>query len=132
MDFSSLVLVERDKDTKLIKKELGSYEVVDGAEYITNIFYDGEKVNVYFDTNKDVEEWEYSAIFDLFDLNKFEVKGYIIEEIENEYNPTWLIKFDYSDEYDVISNNLNELCGLIKEAIVGVFEDIKGKNEEYK
>jgi hypothetical protein len=132
MDFSSLVLVERDKDTKLIKKELGSYEVVDGAEYITNMFYDGEKVNVYFDTNKDVEEWEYSAIFDLFDLNKFEVKGYIIEEIENEYNPTWLIKFDYSDEYDVISNNLNELCGLIKGAIVGVFEDIKGKNEEYK
>jgi hypothetical protein len=132
MDFSSLVLVERDKDTKLIKKELGSYEVVDGAEYITNMFYDGEKVNVYFDTNKDVEEWEYSAIFDLFDLNKFEVKGYIIEEIENEYNPTWLTKFDYSDEYDVISNNLNELCGLIKKAIVGVFEDIKGKNEEYK
>ncbi|HCO74801.1 MAG TPA: hypothetical protein DIT16_08120, partial [Clostridium sp.] len=67
MDFSAIVLMEKDKETKFFTRELGSYEVNEGAEYITKLFYDGEKVNLYFDTNKDVEEWEFSAIYDLFD-----------------------------------------------------------------
>ena len=43
------------------------------------------KVSLYFDTNKDVEEWEYSAIFDFFDKEAFESLNYVIEEIDDEY-----------------------------------------------
>lgn len=132
MDFSSLVLMEKDKETKLIKRELGSYEVGEGAEYITKMFYDGDNVNVYFDTNIDVEEWEYTAIFDLFNLEEFEKIGYDIEEIDDEYNPTWLTKFDYSNDHEIMVNNLNKLCIVIKSCMKKVFEDIKGKEKEYK
>ena len=78
MDFSSLVLMEKDKETGFIKKELGSFEVNEGALYVKKLFVLDDTVNLYFDTNKNVEEWEYSAIYDLFNVEPFEEKGYEI------------------------------------------------------
>ncbi|MBI6873676.1 DUF6762 family protein [Clostridium aciditolerans] len=132
MDFSSLVLMEKDKDTGFVTKELGSYEVGEGAEYIKKMFYDGDKINVYFDTNRDVEDWEYSAVFDLFNEDKFIEQEYSIEQIDDEYNPTWLVKFDYNEEHSIVLSKLNNLCSLIKAHIREVFENVKGKEEEYK
>lgn len=132
MDFSSLVLMEKDKNTGFMTKELGSYEVGEGAEYIRKMFYDGDKINVYFDTNRDVEDWEYSAVFDLFNEDKFIEQEYSIEQIDDEYNPTWLVKFDYNEEHSIVLSKLNNLCSLIKTHIKEVFENVKGKEEEYK
>ncbi|MBV7274994.1 hypothetical protein JMF89_11965 [Clostridiaceae bacterium UIB06] len=132
MDFSSLVLMEKDKNTGFMVNELGSYEVGEGAEYIKKMYYDGEKINIYFDTNVDVEEWEYSAIFDLFDESEFIKEEFAIEQVDDEYNPTWLIKFDYEQEHSIMLSRLNSLCTLIKTYMKKVFSDIKGKEEEYK
>ena len=95
MDFSSLVLMEKDNETGFIKKELGSFEVSEGAIYVKKLYMLDDIVYMYFDTNKDVEEWEYSAIYDLFNDDIFEEKGYEIEEDLDEYNPTYIIKFKY-------------------------------------
>ncbi|WP_346962054.1 DUF6762 family protein [Clostridium sp.] len=132
MDFSAIVLMEKDKDTKFFTRELGSYEVNEGAEYITKLFYDGEKVNLYFDTNKDVEEWEFSAIYDLFDDESF--KGIVdsIEIYDEEFNPTWIVTFDYDEDHNVLNNRLNNICTRIKEALEKVFIDIEGKSAEYQ
>lgn len=132
LNFSSLVLMEKDKETNLMVKELGSYEVGEGAEFIRKMYYDGEKVCVYFDTNKDVEEWEYSAIFDLFSNIQFIKDGYVIEDVDNEYNPTWLVKFDYCDDYEKMKEKINNLCTLINYSITNVFNDIKDKKNQYE
>jgi len=132
MEFSSLVLMEKDKETNFIVKELGSYEVRDGAEYITKMFFDGDKVNVYFDTKQDVEDWEYSAVFDLFNEEEFVKDGYNIEQVDDEFNPTWLVKFDFIEEHIAMVDKLSELCTLIESCVTKVFDDIKGKEEEYK
>jgi hypothetical protein len=132
LDFSSLVLMEKDKENGMLTKELGSYEIDDGAEYITKMYMSDNIVNVFFDTNKDVEEWEYSAIYDLFDEVSFETKDYKIEFVDDEYNPTWKVIFDYEDDYDIMKTKINELCALVKEEIEKTFENIKGKEEEYK
>ncbi|WP_454054380.1 DUF6762 family protein [Clostridium sp. Marseille-Q7071] len=131
MNFSSLVLMEREKDTNYLIKELGSYEVSDGAEYVTKLFYDGDLINLYFDTKEDVEEWQYTAIYDLFDEESFEKEGFQIEAYDDEYNPTWIIRFQYDDEHNVIKEKLNKACNLIKEKIEKVLEDIKDKKSEY-
>lgn len=131
MDFSSLVLMERDKETNFLIKELGSYEVGEGATFVTKLYCIDGEVNMYFDTGKDVEEWEFSAIYDLFDLSIFENKGYIIEEVDDEFNPTWVLKFPYVDEYIDMKEKVNEACSVIEEAIGKVFEDIQGKESEY-
>jgi hypothetical protein len=132
MDFSSLVLMEKDKDTGMLTKELASYEVNEGAEYITKMYYSEDEVYVFFDTQRDVEEWEYSAVYDLFNEEVFIENKYDIEFVDEEYNPTWRVKFEYMEDFQLMKDKLNELCGLISEEMELVFEKIKGKEEEYK
>lgn len=124
--------MEREKDTNIFVKEIGSYEISDGAEYITKLYYDGDKVSVFFDTQRDVEEWEYSAIFQLFSYDIFNNNGLDIEDIDDEYNPTWLMKFDYIEDHEAMEGKLKTICNLIDKAMNKVFNDIKGKEEEYK
>ena len=132
MNFSSLVLMEKDKESNILTKELGSYEVGEGAEYIIKFYYENGIVNVCFDTNVDVEDWEYTAIYDFFNEDVFISKGYQIESLDDEYNPAWRISFEYDDEYDVVHNKINELCTLFQEEIRRVLSEIKDKASEYK
>ena len=132
MDFSSLVLMEKDKETGFITKELGSFEVNEGALYVRKLFVVDNIVNLYFDTNKDVEEWEYSAIYDVFNMELFENEGFEIEEVDDEYNPTFLINFKYKDDHEYIEEKLSLSIELIEEAMEKAFNDIKGKEEEYQ
>lgn len=131
MDFSSLVLVERDTATNNIIKELGSYEVSEGAEYITKLFYDGSCINLFFDTKRDVEEWEYTAIFDLFDTTEFDSNGFEISDVDDEYNPTWLVKFAYQEKYSAVKEKLDVVCDLIKRSLDKVFVEIEEKKENF-
>ena len=59
---------------------------------------DGD-VSLFFDTDKDVSEWEFSAIYDLFNVEALTSLGYIVEEFDEEYNPTWLVKFKFDENY---------------------------------
>ena len=131
MDYSSLILKEKDKETGFVVKEIGSYNVSEGAEYIKSFYVLDDKVYIKFDTNKDVEEWEYSAIYDVFNMNLFEEEGFEIEEVEDEYNPTYLVKFKYEDNREYISEKLALCIDLIEEAMEKAFSDIEGKEEEY-
>ena len=131
MDYSSLILMEKDKETGFVVKEIGSYNVSEGAEYIKSFYVLDDKVYIKFDTNKDVEEWEYSAIYDVFNMNLFEEEGFEIEEVEDEYNPTYLVKFKYEDNREYISEKLALCIDLIEEALEKAFSDIEGKEEEY-
>ena len=132
LDFSSLVLMEKDKESNLLVKEIGSYEVNEGAEYINKMFSIEGEVNVFFDTKKDVEEWEYSAIYDLFNEEKFKDRGFDIEFEEDEFNPTWVVKFPLLDDYNIMKDKINELCSLIEREVENAFESIKGKEQEYE
>ena len=132
MDYSSLILMEKDKETGFVVKEIGSYNVSEGAEYIKSFYVLDDKVYIKFDTNKDVEEWEYSAIYDVFNMELFENEGFEIEEVEDEYNPTFLINFKYKDDHDYIEEKLSLSIELIEEAMEKAFNDIEGKEEEYQ
>lgn len=132
MDFSSLVIMEKDKEIGAIKGELGSYSVGDGTNYVKKLYCIDEDVSLFFDTDKDVEEWEFSAIYDLFNVEALTSLGYIVEEFDEEYNPTWVVKFKFDDEHEEMRAVLNEVCSIINEQMNKVFEDIKGKEEDYK
>ena len=131
MDFSSLVLMEKDKETGFITKELGSFQVSEGALYVKKLFVLDGVVNLYFDTNKDVEEWEYSAIYDVFNYDSFIKEEFEIEDLLDEYNPTFLIKFNYADDYEFIKERISKCVDLIEESMENAFKDIEGKKEEY-
>ena len=131
MDFSSLVLMEKDKETGFIKKELGSFEVNEGALFVKKLYVLDEVVYMHFETNKNVEEWEYSAIYDLFNSEAFTESGYDIEEDLDEYNPAYIIKFKYEDDYDLMKKKIQEVVSIIEKEMNLVFEAIQGKETEY-
>lgn len=132
MDYSSLILMERDNETGFVSKEVGSFQVSEGAEFVKNFYVKGDTVYFIFDTKEDVEEWQYSAIYDLFDYELFKGEGLDIEGIEDEYNPTFLVKFEYKDDYDYLKEKLDLCIELVEESMEKVFKDIEGKEEEYK
>lgn len=132
MDFSSLVLMEKDKETGFMTKELGSFEVNEGALYVKKLYVLDNKVYLYFDTNKDVEEWEYSAIYDLFNEDIFKNEGFEIEEDDDEYNPTFILKFPYIDNHNEMKDYIEKAVNLISSEMEETFNKIKGKEEEYK
>ncbi|WP_242842448.1 DUF6762 family protein [Clostridium tyrobutyricum] len=127
-----MILIEKDKKTGMIKDQLGTYNAVDGAQYIRKMYYDGNYVNVYFNTNKDVEDWEYYAIFDMFEKYKFNENSFKIKEVEDEYNPMWIVKFNYTDNHNLMEKRLNTLCSLINICMNKVFNDIVNKRQEYE
>ena len=124
--------MQRDEETGFVTKELGSYQVSMEAEYVKGFYVKGDTVYLKFDTNKDVEEWEYSAIYDVFDMDLFENEGFGIEEVEDEYNPTFLINFKYKDDHEYIEEKLALSIELIEEAMEKAFNNIEGKEEEYQ
>ena len=132
MDYSSLILMERDNETGFVSKEVGSFQVSEGAEFVKNFYVKGDEVYFVFDTKEDVEEWQYSAIYDLFNYELFKGEGLDIEDVEDEYNPTILVKFEYKDDYDYLKDKLDLCIELVEEAMEKVFKDIEGKEEEYK
>ena len=68
----------------------------------------------------------------MFEYSLFESNGFKIEEVEDEYNPTFLLEFDYKDDFEYIKEKLNLSIELIEEAMAKVFNEIEGKEEEYK
>lgn len=132
MEYSSLVLMEKDKETGFIKREVGSFEVNEGAEYVQKFFMVENIVSLHFDTKRDVEEWEFSAIFDLFDKKPFIDEGFSIEDETKEYNPTFVVKFEYEPDYLKMKEKVDKCIDIIKTQMEKVFIDIEGKENDYK
>lgn len=132
MDFSSLVLMEVDPKDKKFLRELGSYEVSQGAEYITKFYCDGSDIFINFQTDRDVEDWEYSAIFYVFSKEAFVNNGYKIEDKDDEYNPSWIVSFPYTEEREEIQKNLDLIGEIIESSLKDAYKEILGKEEEYK
>ncbi len=132
MEFASLVLMEINPEDKRFIKEMGSYEIEEGSSYITRLYYDGKDVFIHFGISQEVEDWEFSAIFDLFKKEDFQEKGFYIEDMDEDYNPAWVITFPYLEDREELEERLNEAGSIIEEKINEVLKDIAGKEEEYK
>lgn len=125
MDCSNLLLMDIDPETGFYRGELGTF-VVENNENIRKFFYDGKGVNLSFDVNKDVDDWEYSAIFDVFPYDRFKSQGFEVLDIDDEYNPSWIVKFEYFKDHDKMQERIDKLMSLIEESIEYSFEEIKG------
>ena len=54
MDFTSLVLFERKENDNSFIKEIGSYEVNAGTDYIAKMYYTRDKLKVWFKAKNDI------------------------------------------------------------------------------
>ncbi len=60
---------------------------------------------------RDVSDWEYNAILDYYDTET--VKPFVdtIEELEEEYNPVWLVSFPFLEQQQQMEQ---KLCSILQ------------------
>ncbi|CDI48585.1 DUF6762 family protein [Clostridium tetani] len=130
MEFKSLILIEKDIESNEFIREMDSYELGEGAMYIEKFYYDGGFVNIVFNIDEDMEDWKYNSILDYFNTEIFEKYICSIEEVEGEYNPTWIIKFKYTDNFDLMSEKLEDICEEIYNQIKIVMEFVEKNRDQ--
>jgi hypothetical protein len=115
-NYNNLILMLKDKETGFFISTVGSYEIHKNMEYIDKIYAveDGDEFYIYLTlTIYDIDEdWKYSAIFDLYDEEIFSDKICEIEEMPEDYNPKWILKIKYSDDYEKTEDLLNEIVDI--------------------
>lgn len=134
MDETIIVIMLKDKNTGFLEKELASLDLTENVEYILNIFAvdeeEGRKLHIKLSTERNVADWEYSAIYDYYDIECFKDKAEVIDS-EDDYNPVWEVVIEYIDDVTLMEEKVAELLAIHKKEIEDVFETIKDKEREY-
>jgi hypothetical protein len=120
MEASSIVLME--KVNGILEKELGSYEIAEGLEFIYKAYVENNNVWLYLTTDKDVDDEQYTGLFESYDIEKLEQLGIQVTEDDEEYNPVWQLMFPFIEEHELMEDKLNEVLSLhvsMLQAIIG-------------
>lgn len=112
-NYNNLLLMKKDKETGFLIEEIGSYKINNNIEYIEKIFLAEEEDNLYIyltlTTHEIEEDWKFYGILDLYNEDIYSDKICSIEESDDSFNPTWILKIQYTDNYAFIENLLNEI-----------------------
>lgn len=131
-----VVIMLKDSTTGFLDKELCSLSLNKNEEYIINVYVTEENsaqrlLHLRLSTERDVLDWEYSAIFDYYDSERFNGKVIKVLEIEDYYNPAWELVLDYIDDTIEIEAQVEELLELHRAELEDVYSVIADKESEY-
>ena len=133
MEETVIVIMLKDAETGFLEKELGAYSVSENGELIFNIYAEGEekKVTMRLTCDRELQDWEYDAVYDYYDT---ETVGALVDSIEEEdghYDPVWVVTFPFAEKQDVMEEKLTAILGAHKEELLSVYEAIKDKEDDY-
>ncbi|MFX0548736.1 DUF6762 family protein [Hathewaya histolytica] len=130
MEECTIMLIEKDLDGNLLE-EIDNYKI-ENADLVKGFYgvRDNESINVYIllSTDRDVEDWEFNAIYDHIDLDNLKEHYLSVEEVEDTYNPTFEFKIKYKEDME---QDLNELINLYYEELSKTYSIIEEYKEEY-
>lgn len=131
-----VVIMLKDSKTGFLDKELCSLSLNKNEEYIINVYVTEENsaqrlLHLRLSTERDVLDWEYSAIFDYYDSERFNGKVIKVLEIEDYYNPAWELVLDYIDDTSEIEAQVEEILELHRAELEDVYSVIADKESEY-
>ncbi len=132
-----IVIMQKNKKTGLFEKELQTLSIEKYEQFILNIYAlenEDNKIflNIKLTTDIDVLDWEYNAIYDYYDMDIFKNLGYEIIECEDEYNPTWEISFEYTEDNKQLVEKVNSILEYHNKELNEIKNIIKDKEGEYK
>lgn len=135
MDETVIVIMLKDKDTGFLEKELGSYPLSEDVGMVYNIYAEeaeeGKKVVLRLTCNKEIEDWEYDAIFDYYDTESLAKIVESVAEEDGHYNPIWVVKFLYTDTYTEMANKISTILEMHKKELLSVYDAITDKKDDY-
>lgn len=129
------VIVIMLKENGFLEKELGCYHLGEYQNTILNIYAEENQKNeitvfMKLTCERDVEDWEYNAILDYYDMDT--VKQFVdsIQESEGEYNPVWIVSFPFLEQ-EQMEQKLNLILQAHQKELISVYEAIADKKEDY-
>ena len=136
MDDTVIVIMLKDKETGFLDKELGCYKIDKNDAFIYNTFAvekedGGYEVIMKLTCDRDVEDWEFEAIYDYYDTETLLPLVTSIKEEEDCFNPTWSITFDFIDNTEEMESKISEILAAHAKEIGSVYVAIADKRDEY-
>ena len=137
MEPFAVIIMKKDSETGFLDKELGSYMIKEHGDYIDSIYVlelDGKNIaHMRVSTDFDVQDWQYSAIYDYYDEDKVKALEDVlsIEAIEEEFNPLWEIRFVLPEIEEAAEEMMVRILTSHKNELDEVLKEIKDKEEEY-
>jgi len=133
----AVIIMKKDSETGFLDKELGSYMIKEHGDYIDSIYVlelDGKNIaHMRVSTDFDVQDWQYSAIYDYYDEDKVKALEDVlsIEAIEEEFNPLWEVRFVLPEIEEAAEEMMVRILTSHKNELDEVLKEIKDKEEEY-
>ncbi|SHK14749.1 hypothetical protein SAMN02745248_01882 [Hathewaya proteolytica DSM 3090] len=133
MEKEIIVLMEKNKETGEFVREIESYDL-ENIDLIKGLFaYKDEKGNYHVcitvSTDRDLEDWEYTAFYDYVDFSEFKDLYEDYEELDQEYNPCFRFTLKYNEEK--MEEILSSLMDKFVEEQNRVYEEIKDLKDQY-
>lgn len=121
MEETTVILMERNKETGYLEKEINSYTLQENGNLVDGIYLvkenDTEIIHLKLTTDRDVEDSEFDAIYDNYNGEEFGEMITSIEEVDDTYNPTWEVVFPFIENRDIFQNKLQEVLNRHKEIL---------------
>jgi len=136
MEETVIVIMLKDKETGFLDRELGSYKIESNENMIYNTFASEKEDGTYEVTMKltcdrDVEDWEFEAIYDYYDSETLMPAVTSIIEEEDCFNPTWSVTFDFIENVEEMESKISYVLNLHVQELNSVYEAIADKRDEY-
>lgn len=136
MEDTSIVLMVKDNKTGFLEKEIGSYKIDENENLVVSAFVLDDKgnyeVHLKISIDRDIEDWEFNAIYDYYDDENIKNLVTSINEIEDCYNPTWEVTFDFVNSSTDMEEKIKSILACHKTELLDTYAVIKDKEQEYR
>ena len=132
MEDTVIVIMLKDAETGFLEKELGAYTLPENSGLIFNIYAEGETVVLRLTCDKELQDWEYDAVYDYYDTETVGTLVDMIEEEDGHYDPVWVVRFPFAEEQDAMEEKLTAILEKHQEELLSVYEAIKDKEDDYR
>lgn len=135
MDETTIIIMQKNAETGFLEKEQGSYTVQGDSAFIQRVYAqdseNGQDVWMYLTCEKELEDWEYEAVFDYYDTESLAAQVESVEEIEEHMNPVWLVRFAYIAHQEEMEGKLSCILDLHIKELHSVYDAIADKKDDY-
>lgn len=111
-NFNVLVLMEKEKETGFLLNTVDSFTIECDMKFIESAYLQQNDKDCFIHltvTTEDVDEWEYYAIYQLYEKSVF---NSIVEdsiEDEDKYNPSWVLLIPYIENHFEMADTINKI-----------------------
>jgi hypothetical protein len=134
MDESVIIVMLKDEKTGFLDKELFSARVAEHGGLLEKVYVTREDggfyAQVFVSTGRDVEDWQFNALYDYYDESVWDGAGDFHEE-KDAYNPTWRVSFVCAEDGAGFDQKLADVLALHNAELVSTFLATTEKREEY-